>query len=704
MDTQQFDDMLREIYPSVLLEKEEKILTAIKSAWQKHKDRKINSSRGNDNYQYDDFVRMLINMESPHRNHLVVATELLSQNLKWPPDYYRRYSLIVRNYMKQRILGSIEKLGVGKNENGWYVFNTKQEEAFKVEFNAVVDDVLSINKNLVPTYMISFRHELNMADSRSTVLKELIDEWGVEKELPSLKKDLYSEFKSSVENNKSILENHFFSMIVDPAIIPQVKTAYIQAILNNDSLDKEKKKGVLEQHVNVVLEETNRFTVNLQEFYRLIGKYDYGTLIESSEFSKMIKVWHGSFEKVLGEGRRGEWRLDNYSLDTQSNVNIYEKIIKLMRNYFSEEAVFTFFNTPKVNFRACSLAYMTFIKEGLEHVVLDALNGNIEEIKINRYEIRSLFLSTEDLERIEQFVKKITDPEKRNFAKILFYRFGTKTNVNGYEEKNLDLFTRSLKEMLENPIEDEKIKKKLLELLSETPLSSDKEIAQMLTTSNESFDESKLKTHAYQDIGISFRHYCIKFSRMLVDKGLEQLKEEVNKTLANIKEREDEVDVDKFILTISDSLAKNLFLDQNIVDNANAYYEAISHVLDSFDHAEKDGQFGFSHALCLLFLDNKADQLPVFLARYKKQHVFHWEKELSTVEAIQLFKTAYLQNPEKSENILKSLNDFLNSKANDYYDYLSEENSKNMFDFIKADADKKQVLESYKKFNQKNKR
>ncbi len=49
------------------------------------------------------------------------------------------------------------------------------------------------------------------------------------------------------------------------------------------------------------------------------------------------------------------------------------------------------------------------------------------------------------------------------------------------------------------------------------------------------------------------------------------------------------------------------------------------------------------------------------------------------------------------------MNVFFSSKGNNYYDYLSEKKAVNLFDFIANDADKKLIIENYKKFNQEHK-
>ncbi len=308
------------------------------------------------------------------------------------------------------------------------------------------------------------------------------------------------------------------------------------------------------------------------------------------------------------------------------------------------------------------------------------------------------FLVAEDLETIEKFVEKIKNPEKKEFARILFYRIGAR-NVN--ETKNFDLFTRSLKEMVKQPIKDVIIKKRLLELLLGTKLILDDEVVKKLNGSNEAFDENKLKTSRYEDIKVPFRLYCRKFPKILMDKGLAQLKIEVDKTIANIKKNRG--NNDQFLSTIVDSLAEELFLDEHIIKNANAYYEAIFHVLDSYRYVGYVGGLEFNYALCLLFLDSKGSRYPSIIERYQKQDISQWEKTLSTIDAIELFRKAYLQSPEKSESILKSLNEFFNSKASDYYDFLPDDKTQNLFDFITTEADKKTVLESYKQFNQKEK-
>ncbi len=464
-------------------------------------------------------------------------------------------------------------------------------------------------------------------------------------------------------------------------------------------MSQEKQKIVLDQHLSVIGLDSVNLASNPYPFYQLLEKYDYAILKQSSEeLSKLLKNWYRNFEKALMESFKEDWKLDQYSVSNISNVDACQKLIKIMKDRLDEKQVSKFLREPKLGFKLYLPIYTTYLEEGLDDIVLETLNGNIEEIKVSLNRLGSKFLVKKDLDLIEKFVEKIEDSERKEFAKILFYRIGTK-NTNG--TKSLELFATSLKEMVKQPIKDAGIKRKLLELLSGTELMSDKDLIEMLNDSNEKFDENKLKTATYQEIGVSFRIYCRKFSKILVDEGLEKLKSEVDKTLANIQENSG--NKDGFILAISDSLADDLRSDKNIIKNANVYREAIFYVLDSFGHAGDNGKLGFNYALCLLFLDNKGDQYSDIIDRYNKQHVFHWEKKLSTVEAIQLFKTAYLQNPEQSASILKSLNEFLNSKANDYYDFLSDDKAQNLFDFITTESDKKTVLESYKLFNQKEK-
>lgn len=692
--------ILEEVYPSIVSETEEKVLAIIKSAKRKHKFLERNhSSSSRDRYLHDEFVEKLIRIQSTKKNHLVVATELLSQSLKWPPDYYRSYSSLVRFYIKEKVFELIKNLGVVKNKNGKYVLDADQAKAFKSALNAAIDEVVVINKNSVPIYMISFGEELGAINGKDTALQELVTEWAAEKEISSLKKDIYFEFQSFLKKDNSILENHFLKMITNTEVPMQVKTFYIESILSNTKPSKETQKIVLAQQLNIILADGSLSEDDPGRLQYLIEKYDFDVLKESSSLlSGVVKNWYRNFEKALLESTNDNWRLDNYGVKYLNKIQSFPKILKLLREHLDEKLVAKYVNTANLEIKTCFPVYLTLIKEGFEKIVLDAINGNIGDIKINLNQINNLVLTEEDLVIIESFLGKIVNQEKRDFARVLFYRMGVKTEK---DSNSLKLFSASLKEMIKKPVKDLAIRKKLLELLLGTDLNTDAEIIKLINDTSAPFEESMLKTSNYQDIASSFKLYSARYSKILNEKGLEEFKGEVNKTIAVIKENENTKD--PFILTISDSLAENLLLEKNILKSANAYFEAITHVLDSFGHCDENGKYGLNIALCLLFLNNKKDKYADFTKRFSRQHLYHWEKELSTENAIRLFKTVYLQNVDQSAGILKSINEFFSSNTNRYYDYLPEEKTKGLFDFIANEADRKLVIENYTKFNQENK-
>lgn len=693
----QFLEMFTEVYPAILNESDEKIASIIKFTQRKYKFYERNSIPSReDNYQRDEILEKILNIDSSNIKHLKIITNLLSISQNWKPDYYQNFSHAITKYISNRIYSFLDKNNIKKNKKGKFEVTTELSNGFKMELNKSLDEVISVIPETVPVAIMSFGEILGPILGKDNALKELVTEWSAEASLHSIKKDILHEFKGFYQKDKSILENYVVSRIIDPLVKPQIKSIYITKILEIKVGSNENKQKILPQHINIYKAEDLKGS-NISEFvFLLVKNYDYEILkLNSEEVYKLFKNWYRQLEKIEMGGSDEEYAFENYSVKEINNPGEFISFVKLLKEGLDEKAFNKVFNHGKLGFKYYFPGYISLIKEGKMELIADTFNGKIDAINISVEAFDKYTLSQDDLKLIDQLVSNINDSEKKLFAKILFYRFGVKNNDT---KKELELFNTTFKEIIKTPLKDSSIKNKLMVLMTGTDFIFEKEVQAYFQEEINAFQESSLTTKTFKEINVSFYLYCIKYSKILSEKGFEPFKIEIEKVVKKIQESNDK---DSLISVIMQSIADNLFQDKQLKNNSSAYFQAIGYLMGSLGHTTDSAKKSFGYSLCLLFLSNKSQEFDSYTEQFADQHLYHWKNNLSVESAIVFFKNVYLQNEQQPDEILKVMNEFFNSSVNEYFDTLTPEKYKELLSFVKVEEEKNKILESLKKFNAK---
>lgn len=674
--------LFEEIYPSLLSESDEKLEIVIKTIQRKNKYFERNSRTSRlDNYFHDNFVEKIISFDSLNLKHLKIVSDLLSQNQNWSPTYYQKYTELVKNYIADRSNDFFVQNKIAKN-NGAYELSKELSGAFKAEFLKIINDTIKANNN-VPVYFFDALQKIDDFSGKDNVLKEIVDEWEKELDRPSIKNELYYEFKSHLQKDKKILENYYVTVIENNLVKPQIKAHYIKRLLKNEKLDQELKLKIFLQHLSVFHANGIKFTSIPTNLYDFIAFYDYEILkINIEEVSKLAKNWVRELEKVELNSRNDDWYLHQFTVKNLNHSKTYHKWVKLLKDSLSEEVFFKVFDNPKLGFRSHFSGYLHFVKEGQFDDFLDTFNRKIELIKINR-EVQGEPLTKDDLVLVETFVKKIDDIEKQIFARVLFYRNGVE---NSNEGDKLKMFETTFKALIKTPVKDSRIRYKLLLLLANTNLLLDKEVQLEFKPEVEKFTEFDLKNKEFLEIEAIFYIYCQKFAKLLSKNDFAAFKIEVEPMIKIINERKS--DQDDFRAILVQAIADNVLFDNNLLVNAKCYFEGISLIMASIDVTPEMAKKGFNYSLCLMYLSGQGKEIDKELVRNIKK----WRNSLSLEDAIAFFKSNYLQNPGQKDSILKAMNEFLASNAMEYYRAIDKGNYNDTLDFIKSEEDQKKLI------------
>ena len=697
-----FLNLFVEVYPSLLTESDEKLASVVKSVQRKHKYYERNSYYSReDNYFQDSFVEKVMSIESTNPKHFKIVTDLLSQNPNWAPTYYEKYSNLFKKVVRKRLDEFFEQNKIAKNKNGNHEIPKELSDSFKSELLKALNEFILINNNSVPIYMIDFGEQLGSIMGKEKVLKELVETWESDKDLNPIIKGIFYEFKSFLTNDNKILSNYLVSVIEDPLVKPQIKKFYIEKIYQNSNLDKEIKQKVFPCHIAVFNASGPVSTSNPSNIASFINNYDYETLKTSKEeTSKIIKLWYRSFEKAELEKSGGDdWRIRQFAFQNYKSPEFYFKWVSILKDCLSEENFKRIYNHPQLEFRSYLPGYIPFIKAGVTDDILETFNSKIELLTIPMEDFKNKNFNSEDWVLIETFLKKIIDPERQAFARLVFLRY------IGYDNKDKnkwDLFEKNFKELMNSTLKDNLIRSKLLMLLLDTPLLQDKSIQLLFKKEVDEFKEVDLKIKPYSEIGAIFYIYCQKFPKLLAENNFDSYTLEIGKLNKILSENSDYRRNWRGLLL--QCVVDNMLMDPKMFKNASIYFEGLTTILESNKENTDMVKKGYNYSFCLLYLSGRGQEIEKYIQRLKEKKQRYWNKDLPLEEALKLFKSNYLQNPDNGEAILKALNEFLLGKPMEYYRPIEQDKYNVILDFIKSEDEQKKVINALNALQVKNRK
>lgn len=738
----EFFRILDEIYPALLEESSEKFSEIIKSLHKKYNTtlKNENDDRDEDefktNYFKDEFITRILYQSDCPINQLIITTELLSEKKNWDPSYYEEYSRGVKNYIHQTLKEFMDKNNIAMDDNGVYFIKNELHAAFQLEFNKIIENILSVNNNKVPLFIQFGYAEFFYISNFNSLIPEVLSAWSKDKKLAGIKKDIVMEIQYNLDGDKTLLQDYYVAKIKDKQVINQIKKYYIQEILSRSIFDKAVKDQMLPYQLSILKSEGVNQLSNYEELINFFNTYEYETILKSKDdISKMIKNWMRGFEKNILDAAKGNNNAYKLRVNYLDIIENKIKFLKFLKESVGVESLKKVYFHNSFEFSQDLATYLQLVKKGfgedLPGAIDSLITNNLDRSNISSY----LPIEYEDLPLLEQLISKVSDVDKQKLSRLVAYRYGVTQSYLGvslqvlkgeiqfwnyfnndyfvnYDYDQHELFKKYLKEFIKEPNKDPKINSILLSIIFNTTMIEDAEIQQFFKSEIENFRISDLKVLDAKTQCV-FKMYCQILARRLISGDFEAAKKELEQILIAAKKNYNfESELYTFVF---ETFMQTFKVDKNLLSNAAHFYEIIQLLFDHKSYHSYEIFEGFNLYLNFLFLSGNGKNLEKWLDKYSPNSFYNRGQDLSINEAIEFFKNAYLQNQEHPELVIQYLEEFLKSELDQYYSttnyfydysrrmYLNRSDIEINFDFIKNKVDRQRIEKCYKLFSEKEK-
>jgi hypothetical protein len=196
----------------------------------------------------------------------------------------------------------------------------------------------------------------------------------------------------------------------------------------------------------------------LKETFKNVINEDQSPYLSAIKIPTLV-IW-GEKDAVtpLKEGKLIAKSIPNAKLSVIKNAGHFrllekpEEFIKLIKEGLGESSYKKVFNNSVLGYKSYLRGNLYLFKEGISDDLIESFNGKFDCVSTNFTSGSNHFetsLEYSDLKLIDSLVNKIEDKERKGFAKLLFYRYGYRTN---FFEKEIALFKNAFHAFLKEPL------------------------------------------------------------------------------------------------------------------------------------------------------------------------------------------------------------------------------------------------------------